>query len=57
MFLLGGMLTMGDLMSFNVRVENAWTVPLGNIQMHIAPPPAGGALLAFVLKLIEGSIP
>lgn len=45
---------MEDLASYKVRVEDAWTVPLGNAQMHIPPPPAGGALLAFILKLMEG---
>ncbi|XP_053195939.1 glutathione hydrolase 5 proenzyme isoform X2 [Scomber japonicus] len=50
----GGTITMEDLRSFKVRVEDAWTVPLGNITMHIPPPPAGGALLAFILKLMKG---
>lgn len=45
---------MEDLKNFQVRVEDAWTVPLGNTHMHIAPPPAGGALLAFILKLMKG---
>ncbi|XP_023262219.1 glutathione hydrolase 5 proenzyme [Seriola lalandi dorsalis] len=49
----GGTLTMEDLKSFKVLEQDAWTVPLGNIQMHIAPPPAGGALLAFILKLMK----
>ncbi|XP_041815941.1 glutathione hydrolase 5 proenzyme-like [Chelmon rostratus] len=50
----GGTLTMEDLKSFKVRVEVAWTVPLGDTQMHIPPPPAGGAILAFILKLMKG---
>ncbi|XP_068191610.1 glutathione hydrolase 5 proenzyme [Antennarius striatus] len=53
----GGTLEMEDLKSFQVRVEDAWTVPLGNIQMHIPPPPSGGALLAFILALMKGFIP
>lgn len=53
----GGTLTMEDLRSYKVREEDAWIVPLGNVKMHIPPPPAGGALLAFILKLIEGSPP
>lgn len=56
MFLLGGTLTMDDLRSFQVRVADAWTVPIGNAQMHIPPPPAGGALLAFIVSLMEGLI-
>lgn len=51
---LGGILTMEDLKSYKVQVESPWTVPLGSNQMHIAPPPAGGALLAFILKIMEG---
>ncbi|XP_076614899.1 glutathione hydrolase 5 proenzyme [Chaetodon auriga] len=50
----GGTLTLEDLRSFKVRVEDAWTVPLGDTQMHIAPPPAGGAMLAFILRLMQG---
>lgn len=48
----GGSLTMEDLQSFQVQVQDAWKVPLGHAQMFIAPPPAGGALLAFILKLM-----
>ncbi|XP_055724208.1 glutathione hydrolase 5 proenzyme-like isoform X2 [Salvelinus fontinalis] len=50
----GGTLTMEDLKSFRVRVEDAWTVPLGDYQMHIPPPPAGGVMLAFILNLVKG---
>ncbi|XP_034565813.1 glutathione hydrolase 5 proenzyme [Notolabrus celidotus] len=50
----GGTLEMEDLESFKVRVEDAWTVPLGDTKMHFAPPPTGGPLLAFILKLLEG---
>lgn len=53
-YILGGTITMEDLTSFKVWEEDAWTVPLGDIKMHIPPPPAGGALLAFILKLMKG---
>ncbi|KAG7223987.1 hypothetical protein INR49_015244 [Caranx melampygus] len=49
----GGTLTMEDLRSYRVREDKAWTVPLGDTKMHIAPPPAGGALLAFILTLMK----
>ncbi|XP_003965539.2 glutathione hydrolase 5 proenzyme [Takifugu rubripes] len=49
----GGTLEMDDLRSFRVREENAWKVSLGNTHMYIPPPPAGGALLAFILKLMK----
>ncbi|XP_034751816.1 glutathione hydrolase 5 proenzyme [Etheostoma cragini] len=50
----GGTLKMEDLKSFQVRVEDAWTIPVGTTQMHIPPPPAGGALLVFILRLMQG---
>nr|XP_019937343.1 PREDICTED: gamma-glutamyltransferase 5-like [Paralichthys olivaceus] len=50
----GGTLTMDDLRLYKVQVQDAWTVPLGNTRMHIPPPPAGGALLGFILRLMEG---
>uniref|UniRef100_H2LXP4 Gamma-glutamyltransferase 5b n=1 Tax=Oryzias latipes TaxID=8090 RepID=H2LXP4_ORYLA len=49
----GGTLSMEDLRSFKVQVGNAWTVPLGNIRMHIPPPPSGGPLLAFILGIMK----
>ncbi|KAM3874296.1 glutathione hydrolase 5 proenzyme [Diretmus argenteus] len=50
----GGKMTMDDLKSYRVREEDAWTVRLGNHMLHIPPPPAGGALLAFILNLMKG---
>lgn len=50
----GGTLEMDDLRSFQVREEDAWKLSLGNTRMYIPPPPAGGALLAFILKLMTG---
>lgn len=50
----GGTMQIEDLKSFEVQVEDALTVPLGDAQMHIPPLPAGGALLAFILKLMKG---
>ncbi|MED6261130.1 hypothetical protein ATANTOWER_001190, partial [Ataeniobius toweri] len=50
----GGTLTMDDLRSYKVLVGSPWTVSLGTHQMHIAPPPAGGALLAFILSIMQG---
>ncbi|XP_076020481.1 glutathione hydrolase 5 proenzyme [Genypterus blacodes] len=50
----GGTLNMEDLRSYKVRVDDAWAVPLGDAVMHVPPPPFGGALLAFILKLMEG---
>uniref|UniRef100_A0A3Q1EUE6 Glutathione hydrolase n=1 Tax=Acanthochromis polyacanthus TaxID=80966 RepID=A0A3Q1EUE6_9TELE len=49
----GGTLTMEDLKSFRVKVSDAWTVNLGNALMHIPPPPSGGPLLAFILRIMK----
>lgn len=54
MFLSGGTLELEDLKSFQVQVVDAWKVSLGDMKMHIPPPPAGGALLAFILGLMKG---
>uniref|UniRef100_A0A3Q2GR90 Glutathione hydrolase n=2 Tax=Cyprinodon variegatus TaxID=28743 RepID=A0A3Q2GR90_CYPVA len=50
----GGTLTMKDLESYEVKEGSPWTVSLGTHRMHIAPPPAGGALLAFILRIMQG---
>lgn len=47
---------MEDLKSFQVQEDSAWTVSLGDTQMHIPPPPSGGALLAFILQIMKGLI-
>ncbi|KAK7895401.1 hypothetical protein WMY93_020726 [Mugilogobius chulae] len=49
----GGTLTLEDLKGFSVRVDQALQVDLGDTVMHIPPPPAGGALLAFILQLMR----
>lgn len=54
MVLQGGSLDIEDLKNFKVRVMDAWKVPLGEADLHVAPPPAGGALLAFILRLMKG---
>lgn len=45
---------MEDLKNFKVRMMDAWKIPLGEANLHVAPPPAGGALLAFILRLMQG---
>lgn len=51
---LGGTLEMEDLRRFQVQEMDAWKLRLGNTRMYIPPPPAGGALLAFILQLMTG---
>lgn len=50
----GGTLTLQDLAAFRVNVSDAWAFPLGDFQMYIPPPPAGGALLSLVLNIMKG---
>ncbi|KAM9820478.1 glutathione hydrolase 5 proenzyme [Neosynchiropus ocellatus] len=50
----GGTLSMEDMESVRVKVTEAWTVSLRDAKLHLPPPPAGGALLAFILKVMEG---
>lgn len=45
---------MEDLKNFKVRTMDAWKIPLGEANLHVAPPPAGGALLAFILRVMKG---
>ncbi|KAG7453968.1 glutathione hydrolase 5 proenzyme-like [Solea senegalensis] len=50
----GGTLTLQDLAAYRVTVTDAWAVPIGEYQMYIPPPPAGGVLLGFVVNVLKG---
>ncbi|KAM7416336.1 hypothetical protein PAMA_018416 [Pampus argenteus] len=50
----GGTLTVQDLASYSVTVTDAWAVPLGEYQMYIPPPPAGGIILSLILNIMKG---
>lgn len=50
----GGTLTLKDLASFRATVSDAWAVPLGEYEMYIPPPPAGGVLLSLILNIMKG---
>ncbi|XP_020486756.1 gamma-glutamyltransferase 5a isoform X1 [Labrus bergylta] len=50
----GGTLTMQDLAAYRVSVTDAWAVPLGEYQMYIPPPPAGGIILSLILNIMKG---
>ncbi|KAM9394278.1 gamma-glutamyltransferase 5a isoform 1-T2 [Pholidichthys leucotaenia] len=49
----GGTLTLQDLAEYEVTVTDAWAVPLGEFQMYIPPPPAGGVILSFLLNIMK----
>ncbi|XP_042277867.1 gamma-glutamyltransferase 5a [Thunnus maccoyii] len=50
----GGRLTAQDLASYKATVTDAWAVPLGEYQMYIPPPPAGGIILSLILNIMKG---
>ncbi|KAF7694810.1 gamma-glutamyltransferase 5a isoform X2 [Silurus meridionalis] len=49
----GGTLTMDDLKSYKVTESDAWSVSLDKYRMFFPPPPAGGAILSFILNVME----
>ncbi|XP_060787055.1 gamma-glutamyltransferase 5a [Neoarius graeffei] len=50
----GGTLTLEDLKSFKVTESVAWNVSLNEYKMFFPPPPAGGAILSFILNIMQG---
>uniref|UniRef100_A0A8C9CGK4 Glutathione hydrolase 5 proenzyme n=1 Tax=Phocoena sinus TaxID=42100 RepID=A0A8C9CGK4_PHOSS len=50
----GSRLTPQDLASFRPEVVDALEVPLGDYTLYSPPPPAGGAILSFVLNVLKG---
>ncbi|XP_035760044.1 glutathione hydrolase 5 proenzyme-like [Neolamprologus brichardi] len=51
----GGNLTKEDLASYQANVTDAWNISLGDYRMYFPPPPAGGAILSFILNIMKGS--
>ncbi|KAF5923084.1 hypothetical protein HPG69_016551 [Diceros bicornis minor] len=50
----GSRLTPQDLASFQPEVVDALAVPLGDYTLYSPPPPAGGAILSFILNVLKG---
>uniref|UniRef100_A0A8C3W8V9 Glutathione hydrolase 5 proenzyme n=1 Tax=Catagonus wagneri TaxID=51154 RepID=A0A8C3W8V9_9CETA len=50
----GSRLTQHDLASFQPEVVDALAMPLGDYTLYSPPPPAGGAILSFVLNVLKG---
>ncbi|XP_037351894.1 glutathione hydrolase 5 proenzyme [Talpa occidentalis] len=50
----GSQLTLQDLASFQPEVVDALSMPLENYILYSPPPPAGGAILSFVLNVLKG---
>lgn len=53
----GSWLTLQDLASFRPEVVDALAVPLGDYTLYSPPPPAGGAILSFILNVLKGDAP
>lgn len=53
----GSQLTMLDLASFQPQVVDALEMPLGTYTLYSPPPPAGGAILSFILNVLQGEAP
>ncbi|XP_041095967.1 glutathione hydrolase 5 proenzyme-like [Polyodon spathula] len=50
----GGTLTAEDFENFKVKIQDPLLVEMGGYLMYIPPVPAGGAVLSFILKVMEG---
>ncbi|XP_008067296.1 gamma-glutamyltransferase 5 isoform X2 [Carlito syrichta] len=50
----GSQLTLQDLEAFQPEVVDALEVALGDYTLYSPPPPAGGAILSFILKVLRG---
>lgn len=53
----GSQLTLQDLASFQPEVADALAMPLGDYTLYSPPPPAGGAILSFILNVLKGEAP
>ncbi|XP_061907682.1 gamma-glutamyltransferase 5a isoform X2 [Entelurus aequoreus] len=53
----GGSLTLRDMASYRAVVSDAWNITLGEYQMYMPPPPAGGIPLSLVLNIMKGYDP
>jgi gamma-glutamyltranspeptidase/glutathione hydrolase/leukotriene-C4 hydrolase len=49
-------MTLQDLSAFQPEVVDALEMPLGNYTLYSPPPPAGGAVLSFILNVLRGKI-
>uniref|UniRef100_UPI0030B894FF glutathione hydrolase 5 proenzyme isoform 3 precursor n=1 Tax=Mus musculus TaxID=10090 RepID=UPI0030B894FF len=50
----GSLLTVQDLAAFQPEVVEPLEMPLGNYTLYSPPPPAGGAILSFILNVLKG---
>ncbi|XP_053326391.1 glutathione hydrolase 5 proenzyme [Spea bombifrons] len=50
----GSSLTLDDFKNYKVEIVKALNLSLGDYTFYTAPPPAGGALLSFILNVLAG---
>ncbi|KAL7827192.1 hypothetical protein SRHO_G00329100 [Serrasalmus rhombeus] len=53
----GGSITLEDLRSVEVTEVEPWNVSLGEYTVYFPPPPSGGALVSFILNVMESYKP
>uniref|UniRef100_A0A182PUB7 Gamma-glutamyltransferase n=1 Tax=Anopheles epiroticus TaxID=199890 RepID=A0A182PUB7_9DIPT len=51
---LGSIITVEDLRSYRVRWNDSIAIDLNGDTMYVAPPPASGVLLAFIMNILKG---
>ncbi|MGH0163728.1 UNVERIFIED_CONTAM: hypothetical protein FKN15_062979 [Acipenser sinensis] len=52
----GGTLTAEDFENFKAKIQDPLQVETGGYLIYMPPPPAGGAVLSFILKVMEGTV-
>lgn len=52
----GSQLTVQDLAAFQPEVAAPLEMALGNYTLYSPPPPAGGAILNFILNVLQGKV-
>ncbi|XP_316824.6 glutathione hydrolase 1 proenzyme isoform X2 [Anopheles gambiae] len=51
---MGSIITLEDLRSYRVRWNESIPIELNGDTMYVAPPPASGVLLAFIMNILKG---
>ncbi|XP_066588884.1 glutathione hydrolase 1 proenzyme-like [Prorops nasuta] len=54
---LGGIMTLQDLKEYEVKWREPLTAKMGNLTVISAPPPGSGAILTFIMSVLDGLLP
>ena len=52
---INGSMTLDDLKEYEPVKRTALKLQLGDLTMHLTPPPAGGAVLGLILNILKGN--